>query len=100
MGPCRFHRMRFDIVATGASLALAGCAVPPLQEDGTLFRSAGSFEAAIVAGGDLLRANEDPSGGPDFASLELGATDLDAAWGSDRYALRSIHWWGPGRAPD
>lgn len=81
-------------------LAASGCVGLPSHEDRTQFRSEGAYDLAVAAGADVLRAREDPGvRGHFFPSLPMSSKELDAAWGEGRYALASIHWWGPPGPP-
>lgn len=73
---------------------LAGC-VGTSHEDRTFFQAEGVFDAAVEAGADVLHAGERPEArGSFYDRLPMQHPELDAAW-QGRYALESIHWWGP-----
>lgn len=92
--------MRLPALVAAASVLLGGCIGLPSHEDRTIFHSEGAYEAAVAAGADVLQAREDPGvRGTYFPSLALTSPDLDEQWGAGRYALTTIHWWGPPGPP-
>lgn len=81
-----------------ATLLLAGCVGLPTHEDRTTFDWDEGLDTLVAHGASVRGAREDPSGGS-FAGLPMQDPGLDAAWGAKRYALTSIHWWGPPGPP-